>query len=190
HLPGAVAARIAETAAAACSITAFRLESVAPSVADRKGVLEKLLAPFGVLAALDETSSRALWRAIRDVTPFAASGPSGSRDVWRISTAPTRGAEVAHALVAAADAEILYDWAGGLVWAALPASSDGHAPLVHATVASAGGHATLIRAPAAVRAAVNVFSPEAPAIAALTARVRQSFDPQGVLNAGRMWAGV
>ena len=190
HLPGAVAARIAETAAAACSITAFRLESVAPSVADRKGVLEKLLAPFGVLAALDETSSRALWRAIRDVTPFAASGPSGSRDVWRISTAPTRGAEVAHALVAAADAEILYDWAGGLVWAALPASSDGHAPLVHATVASAGGHATLIRAPAAVRAAVNVFSPEVQAIAALTARVRQSFDPQGVLNAGRMWAGV
>ena len=25
---------------------------------------------------------------------------------------------------------------------------------------------------------------------ALTARVRAGFDPQGVLNAGRMWAGV
>jgi glycolate oxidase FAD binding subunit len=72
----------------------------------------------------------------------------------------------------------------------LPASNDARAPLVRATVAAAGGHATLIRAPAAVRAAVDVFTPEAPPLAALTVRVRQSFNPQGVLNAGRMWAGV
>jgi glycolate oxidase FAD binding subunit len=61
---------------------------------------------------------------------------------------------------------------------------------VRATVAAAGGHATLIRAPAGVRAAVDVFPPEPAALAALTKRVRQSFDPRGVLNAGRMWAGV
>jgi glycolate oxidase FAD binding subunit len=41
-----------------------------------------------------------------------------------------------------------------------------------------------------VRAAVEVFTPELAPLAALTARVRQGFDPQGVLNAGRMWAGV
>ncbi len=85
---------------------------------------------------------------------------------------------------------MLYDWAGGLIWAALPASDDAGAPRVRATVAAAGGHATLIRAPAAVRAAVEVFSPEEPALAALTKRVRESFDPHGVLNPGRMWAGV
>jgi len=61
---------------------------------------------------------------------------------------------------------------------------------VRSAVAAAGGHATLIRAPVAVRAAVDVFAPEPAPLAALTARVRQSFDPQGVLNAGRMWAGV
>jgi glycolate oxidase FAD binding subunit len=55
---------------------------------------------------------------------------------------------------------------------------------------AAGGHATLIRAPAAVRAVVDVFEPEPAGQAALTARVRKSFDPQGVLNAGRMWVGV
>jgi glycolate oxidase FAD binding subunit len=37
---------------------------------------------------------------------------------------------------------------------------------------------------------VDVFTPEPAALAALTKRVRNSFDPQGVLNAGRMWAGV
>jgi glycolate oxidase FAD binding subunit len=190
HLPAAVAARIAETSGAQAAATAFRLEGVAPSVAQRKAILETLLAPFGALATLGEQSSRALWRAIRDVVPFAAKGPAGDRDIWRISTAPAQGSEVGRALVAAANAEVLYDWAGGLIWAALPPADDASAPLVRATVAKSGGHATLIRAPAAVRAKVDVFAPEPEGLAALTKRVRNGFDPQGVLNPGRMWAGV
>jgi len=190
HLPAGVAARIAELASAGTAVTAFRLEGVAPSVAHRRQILETLLAPSGTLGALDAAPSRALWRAVRDVLPFAAAGPSGRRDVWRISTAPTRGAEVGRALAEKGSAEVLYDWAGGLVWAALMAADDAGAPLVRATVAAAGGHATLIRAPAAVRAIVEVFAPEPGPLAALSARVRQSFDPEGVLNAGRMWAGI
>ncbi len=190
HLPAPVTPRIAETATARVAVTAFRLEGVAPSIAHRKSVLERLTATFGSLGTLDETASRGLWRAVRDAAPFAAAGPAGARYVWRISTAPSRGAEVGRALVAQAQAEVMYDWAGGLIWAALPAADDAGASLVRATVAAAGGHATLIRAPAAVRAAVEVFAPEPAALAALTKRVRESFDPQGVLNAGRMWAGV
>jgi glycolate oxidase FAD binding subunit len=190
HLPAAAAARIAELASAGVAATVFRLEGVAPSVVQRKSVLQAQLSPFGSLGTLAETESRALWRSIRDVTPFAANGLAGTRDLWRISTAPTCGGEIGRSLIEQADAEILYDWAGGLVWAALPASADARAPLVRTAVTASGGHATLVRAPAAVRAAVEVFTPEAPAIAALTKRVRESFDPQGVLNAGRMWAGV
>jgi glycolate dehydrogenase FAD-binding subunit len=190
HLPAAAAADVAETALAGAAVTALRLEGVAPSVAQRKTVLEELLAPFGALASLDEAPSRALWRAIRDVTPFAAKGRQGSADIWRISTAPVHGAEVGRALADKAGAEMLYDWAGGLIWAALPRSDDAQAPLVRATVAAVGGHATLIRAPAAVRAKVDVFTPEPAPLAALTQRVRKGFDPQGVFNAGRLWAGV
>ena len=190
HVPAPLAVRIAEIAAARGAVTALRLEGVAPSVAHRKAVLEKLAAPYGGLGTLDETASRAFWRAIRDVTPFAAAGPAGRRDLWRISTAPSRGAELGLALTGRAEAEVLYDWAGGLVWAALPAADHAHARLVRLTLAAIGGHATLIRAPAAVRAAVEVFEPQPPALAALSKRVRDSFDPRGVLNAGRMWAGV
>jgi glycolate oxidase FAD binding subunit len=190
HLPAPVAARVAETASLQSAATAFRLEGVGPSVAQRKAVLEKLLGPFGALTTLEEAPSRAMWRAIRDVAPFAASGPVGSHDVWRISTAPTHGVEIGRTLVDEAGAEVLYDWAGGLIWAALPRSDDARASLVQSAVAAAGGHATLIRAPAAVRAKVDVFVPEPAPLAALTQRVRKGFDPQGVLNAGRMWAGV
>jgi len=140
------------------------------------------------ITAGDESAELEL--RLPDVTPFAAKGPRGGADIWRISTAPAHGPEVGRTLADKAGAEMLYDWAGGLVWAALPRSDDAQAPLVHATVAAVGGHATLIRAPAAVRAKVDVFPPEPPALAALTRRVRKGFDPQGVLNAGRMWAGV
>ena len=190
HLPADVAGRIAETAAAHKAVTGFCLEGIAPSVVERKAVLEQLLAPLGPLATLGEGASRTFWRAVRDVMPFAASGPAGTRDLWRISTPPTEGAAVGRMLAGKAGAEILYDWAGGLIWAALPASDDAHASLVRAAVAGAGGHATLVRAPAAVRAAVEVFTPEPGPLAALTSRIRRSFDPQGVLNPGRMWAGV
>ena len=81
-----------------------------------------------------------------------------------------------------------YDWAGGLIWAALPAEGDGGA--AHVRAALKGGHATLVRAPAAIRAAVPVFEPQDAALAALTKRVKESFDPKGVLGPGRMYAGV
>src|SRR5579863_5592646 len=94
HLPAPAAARIAEVAGARAAITAFRLEGVAPSIAHRKGVLDKIVTPFGASDALAEVPSRAFWRAVRDVAPFAAAGPAGRHDVWRISTAPSGGAEV------------------------------------------------------------------------------------------------
>lgn len=190
HLPAGPASRIGELAALGGGAAALRLEGVAPSVAHRKDLLAKLLARFGPLESLGGAASRALWRAIRDVAPFASGSASGEHHIWRISTAPTRGVEIGRRLAEAAHAETFFDWAGGLVWAALPPTDDAGAALVRALVGAAGGHATLIRAPAAVRAKVEVFEPQNAALAGLTKRVREGFDPRGVLNAGRMWAGV
>jgi glycolate oxidase FAD binding subunit len=180
HLPAELAATI--QAGAGRAITALRLEGVAPSVAHRRQALETLLAPFGTLVAWNATDSRALWTRVREVAPFA----NDDRVLWRISTAPARGHAVAAALGAGA---YFYDWSGGLIWAALPASEDAGAARVRAALGGAG-HATLIRAPAAVRAAVPVFEPQDAGLAALTRRVKESFDPKAVLSPGRMYAGV
>ncbi|HZE46703.1 MAG TPA: FAD-binding protein [Xanthobacteraceae bacterium] len=190
HLPVEAASRIPQVAGAA--VTALRLEGFLPSVTHRRGVLEELVKRFGDVASLDAEPSRLLWRAVRDVAPFAAGLSAGAteRPLWRISTAPGRGAELAATIAHGAAAEFLYDWAGGLVWAALAPSDDAGAAVVRSAVAASGGHATLIRAGAAVRAAIAVFPPQDDALAALTRRVKASFDPKGVLNPGRMWAGV
>ena len=190
HVPAPLSGRVAQVATSGCAVTAFRLEGVPPSVAHRKSFLEGLMRPFGELGALHGSASHGFWQVIRDAEPFAAAGPAGERIIWRISTAPSHGAEVGRALVGRSEAELLYDWAGGLVWAALPPSDDAGTKIVRSIVAANGGHATLIRAPAALRAAVDVFEPQPAALAGLTKRVHESFDPLGVLNAGRMWAGI
>jgi glycolate oxidase FAD binding subunit len=71
-----------------------------------------------------------------------------------------------------------------------PAAPDCGAAAIRRVVAEVGGHATLVRGPAAARATVDVFEPAGEALAGLTKRVKESFDPKGVLNPGRMWAGV
>jgi len=190
HLPANVAVCVSADLPIGRAITAFRIEGVEPSVIHRRRALEALLAPFGRSAVLDVMPSHALWRAVRDVAPFSADGPTGERVVWRISTAPMKGAQLAEIIAAKCDSEFLFDWAGGLVWAAITSAEDAGATVVRNAVQVCGGHATLIRAPLALRAALAVFEPQADGLAALTKRVKQSFDPKGVLGPGRMWAGV
>jgi glycolate oxidase FAD binding subunit len=167
--------------------TALRLEGFAPSVKHRKEALAALMKPFGPVALLNEKESRALWRSVRQVKPFTAEA-ARARPLWRISTAPSRGHEIAAAITPAA--QMFYDWAGGLLWVAMPFAGEPDAGSIRAAVKSVGGHATLVRAPAAVRASVDVFEPQEPNLRALSKRVKESFDPKGVLNPGRMWAGV
>ncbi len=190
HLPAAVAARCGSLADAGSSLTALRLEGVAPSVAHRKRLLETLMRPFGALDALAQDPSAALWRMIRDAIPFAVRAGADATAVWRVSTAPAKGGEIAARIAAERHAEMLLDWAGGLVWISVNGADDAGAHFVRAAVAATGGHATLIRAPLSVRSAVGVFAPQETPLAALTRRVKASFDPAGVLNPGRMYAGV
>jgi glycolate oxidase FAD binding subunit len=193
HLPAAAARAVpsAKSAGAGNALTVLRLEGFAPSVAHRQAVLVALVKPFGEVVTLTESASQALWRAIRDVTPFAASCTGVEQALWRVSTAPTQGAAMAQAFATGADAECLYDWGGGLVWISMPnAKGDADAAAVREAVAACGGHATLVRGSAALRAAVEPFQPQEAGLAALTKRVKEGFDPKGVFNTGRMWAGV
>jgi glycolate oxidase FAD binding subunit len=188
HLPDYVASRFDGLAPRAEAVTVLRIEGIAAGIADAIAALRNAVPPFASGAVLDEVESRALWRAIRDVRAFWSGTEAGDRALWRVSTAPSKGFEIAGKISPAA--HVFYDWAGGLLWIAPPEAPDCRAGEIRAAVAASGGHATLVRAPAAVRASVGAFAPEAGALAALTRRVKEGFDPQGVLNPGRMWAGV
>ena len=201
HLPEQ-AARVSTVdlvAAAGVSVTAIRLEGVGPSVKARCAALRDALKDE--VPAQDElhtTRSLTLWSEINALTPLVPRGPdlvgipSAGRALWRISTSPSRGGDLVADLsrrLGDWNPTCLIDWGGGLIHLAVDAGDDGHAATVRGAV-GAQGHATLVAAPDPVRALVDVFHPEPPPLAALTARVKTQFDPHRVLNPGRMYAGI
>jgi glycolate oxidase FAD binding subunit len=106
--------------------------------------------------------------------------------LWKLSVPPASGPSVVAAIRRTLAVEAFYDWGGGLVW--LTAPPDSVAAIRRAV--GAQGHATLVRAPDEVRAVTAVFQPPPDPLMALTRRVKDSFDPKGVLNPGRLYAGV
>lgn len=192
HLPNSAfrpAGALAGIAAQGRAVTLLRLEGIAASVADRVDSLAKTLASFGSVETLEGAASATAWAAIRDVQPFAAGGALGAWPVWRVVCPPAAGGALGQALARDTGGDVTYDWGGGLIWAALPPKPDAQAALLRQRVGAVGGHAALIRAPAEVRQNVEVFHPQAPGIAALSERVRNSFDPKIILNRGRMVRG-
>ncbi|MFG1481007.1 glycolate oxidase subunit GlcE [Xanthobacter sp. V4C-4] len=184
YVPAPVAARLPSLPAGDAVL--LRLEGVRPSVLARRALLLQALAPFGAGPVLEAGASAPLWREVRDARPFAAPRHAV---VWRLSTAPMAGPPLAAQLARTLGGEAYCDWAGGLIWLALPGEA-ARAEAVRAALAPHGGHATLLRASVAERAAAPVFQPLPPALAALTRRVKASFDPAGVLNPGRMHADI
>jgi glycolate oxidase FAD binding subunit len=159
--------------------TQIRVEGFAGSVAYRTEKLRGLLSRFGEVEAGE--APPVPWADIRDCAPLA--GRPGA--VWRLSVRPTEAPGAVAAIRRHLEAEALYDWGGGLVWALTSEDDEAGARWVRAAAEAAGGHATLVRAPDGVRAAAGVFHPQ-PGLDGIAAALRAKFDPKGVLNPGRM----
>jgi glycolate oxidase FAD binding subunit len=172
------------------AVTLVRLEGILASASHRAAALAAALAPFATVEIIEDSASAEVWSTIRDVRPFAAGGALGAWPVWRIVCPPASGGALGQALTRVSGGDVIYDWGGGLIWAALPPKDDAHAALVRQRVEAASGHATLIRASDQVRRNVDVFHPQQSGLAALSERVRLSFDPKRILNRGRLIRGA
>ena len=113
------------------------------------------------------------WDAVRDQQAdfFRTSAP-----LWRVSIKST-------APPLALGASELIEWGGALRWVA----GELDAKAIRSAAASAGGHATLFRGE---DKSCGVFHPLTPPIAKLHRRLKDTFDPQGILNPGRLYADL
>ncbi|MCR9281582.1 MAG: glycolate oxidase subunit GlcE [Rhodobacteraceae bacterium] len=168
------------------SSTVLRLEGFSTSVDYRFKTLQALLGTYGTPSRLEASETGALWQTIRDVKPYAG----GETPVWRLSVAPTAGPQLVASLREAFELQAYYDWSGGLVWLSCLDGSLHEAEIRAAVDAVGGGHATLVRADASQRSNVPVFHPQPAPLAALSRRLREQFDPKGILNPGKMVSGV
>ena len=183
HAPVVVASKLFDIPIKG-GMTFLRLEGLKETIDVRRDRLIAALGDGQKIEQLDAKASKSLWASIRDVLPFA---DGTQKPVWRISVAPMQGHIVATDILSKVAGEVFYDWQGGLVWLQLADENDANAALVRgAVMAHGGGHATLIRASEAVRAVTPVFHPEAPPIAALSVRIKNAMDPDGLFNMGRL----
>ncbi len=121
------------------------------------------------------------WDACRDHTlPWFTAGRQAGQDLWRLSVPATAPALALPAGVAPP----LVEWHGALRW--VLATPD-QGPALREAARQAGGSASFFRAagdqPAGATAEMDAMPP---ALRAIHARLRQSFDPAGIFNPGRM----
>ncbi len=184
HLPDNVKGRFLNGRLPEGAATVLRLEGLSASVPVRAEKLTAALGRFGPISRIEADASAHLWHQIRDVLPYAG---DSQKPLWRVSVAPGAGAALVLAFRQHAGVDAFYDWQGGLVWMRMEAEPD--ADLLRALIPRfGGGHATLMRASDALRASTPAFEPQPAPLAALSERVRQTLDPAGIFNPGKMGA--
>jgi len=162
------------------TLTCFRLEGFGPSVQARR---QRLLALLDLDADLwTAPASKAWWREMRDVAPL---GAGEGHAVWKISLPATQAPALLEKLKSLGEYKVALDWGGALVWVSLPCGADAKAADLRALLPP-DAYAMLMVAPADVRARQPVFQPRPAAQMAIEEKVRRSFDPDCLLNPGRM----
>ena len=134
-------------------------------------------APSAVAAARakiggdEATDLPGFWEALRD---HRLEFFNNARPLWRLSV-PQTAAPIAtphHQLI---------EWGGGERWVA----GELDAVAIRKAAQDAGGHATLFRNG---DKSVGVFHPLQPALMKIHRRLKDAFDPHGILNPGRMYS--
>ncbi|GMQ88889.1 MAG: glycolate oxidase subunit GlcE [Gammaproteobacteria bacterium] len=96
--------------------------------------------------------------------------------LWRLSVPPATPPM-------AIEGDWLIDWAGGQRWLYSNASAE----TIRQLTTAVGGHATLFRT--TIRSE-NIFQPLSPPLLKLQQRLKQAFDPEGILNPGRLYQSI
>jgi glycolate oxidase FAD binding subunit len=127
---------------------------------------------------VDPAQAAQFWQGIRDHTdPYFAASANGA--LWRLSVKSTAPA------IALPGAQLI-EWNGALRWIQADAGAD----VVRGAATNAGGHATLFRGGDRNQHANGVFHPLSPALAKIHRKLKQTFDPAGILNPGRLYHGM
>ena len=130
---------------------------------------------------LDTGTTAPDWAACREQTLpwFADRAQRPDHALWRLSLPPT-----APVLTLPAAAQPLIEWHGALRWVQAPVSAGG---ALRDAARAAGGSATIFRAASADgTSAGGQFDLKSPALEQIHKRLKQSFDPVGIFNPGRM----
>ncbi|MDR4515580.1 glycolate oxidase subunit GlcE [Nitrosomonas sp.] len=115
----------------------------------------------------------AFWKSVREHSHDFFKSPV---PLWRLSVKSTTPP------LSLSRTKQLIEWNGALRWLTCPKESP--VDTIRQAAQKAGGHATLFRRH---NCAIPVFQELSPALAGIHQRLKQKFDPAGILNPGRLY---
>ena len=137
------------------------------------GLVEGVSAAVDILGGSQASDDDGLWTTLRDHShPYFLS----DKPLWRLSVPSVAGS-------LDLGGETLVEWGGALRWLHSELSPD----LIRASVKALGGHATLFRGG---DRSGSVFHPNPRTLHELNVRLKQTFDPDGILNPGRLYPDI
>jgi len=151
------------------SASAWHMETLFVRLSGSAAAVEAAAARLGG-EPIDASIAAQFWRGLREQTDAFF---SGEEPLWRLSL-PSCAAPLE------LGTQQLVEWSGSLRWI----RSTRSAADIRVRAQALGGHATLFRGGDRSQ---GVFTPLAPAIAAIHRRLRAQFDPQGIFDSGRMY---
>jgi glycolate dehydrogenase FAD-binding subunit len=166
-------------------------EGMAESRTRHTNEMRTLAGPLGQIEVLQGPAHDALWKAVAEF-PSPSSHPGGV--VCRAGGPLARWADVVRSLEAsravAGGAEILVHAGVGLLYGACGAESGAHlADALGRAAAEIGGYAVVEVAPPAVKARLPLWG-SPPGGLDLMRRLREKFDPRGIMIPGRLGWGL
>ena len=199
HIPLASAKQWSGLEGSAENLTAFRLEGTSQTTQAQLNALQTLIGAEQQMNNNEGEAALHFWRSVNDLSLFSAPGANRNAPLWRIITPRSKAANLAARLAAECD-DVLYfiEWGGGLIWLSHD-SSGGETELgdfiqkasqIRNICLEFDAQAILIRASAQARQNVPFMPPLPNTLAALTARIKNAFDPNGILNPGRLYYGI
>ncbi len=160
----------------------IRLEGTESALAERITAMAAILETGMPHQIITDPEATSLWQAVRDASPVAHCPV-----VLKLSLPPALTPDIANTLTERGVKTWYLDAAGAWIW--IGVENEVAADLVQTLRAQLNGHgaAVIMRGPEAIKTAAGVLTLPAPALAALTHRLKQSFDPLSLFNPGRLY---
>jgi glycolate oxidase FAD binding subunit len=199
HIPLATAKQWGGLDGTPTSLTAFRLEGTQQATQSKLNELQILIGTEQQINNNEGEAALQFWHSVNNLSVFSAPSANTSAPLWRILTPRNQAAHLAARLSAECE-DVLYfmEWGGGLIWLSHDVSS-GETELgdfiqkanqIRNICLECDAQAILIRASKEARERISFLPPLSSPLAALTARIKNAFDPNGILNPGRLYYGI
>ena len=163
------------------SILSLRVEGPKNSVQERIQQLKKIFAEKD-FSVLDIFQSKAFWSLSKNLEAFKNSGEI----VCKISLPITKTSEFLDKF--SNDIKYFIDWAGGLIW--ISARDNEIISKMRIFTVKNNGHLTIYKAEANFRRTEEFLTYGDTNLKVLSSKIKKSFDPNLILNPGKMYAGI